>query len=121
MAGIAKTTTLVSEIAVASNEQASGIAQVNQGMGQIAQVTQSNTATAEQSAAASEELAAQAEVFKEMVQKFKLKDSEARLSNANSIIAKLRESERGPVAAQSETETAVTRGLGRDSCDYGKY
>jgi methyl-accepting chemotaxis protein len=65
-----------SAIAIASNEQASGIAQVNQGMVQIAQVTQSNTATAEQSAAASEELAAQAEVLKEMVQRFKLKNSE---------------------------------------------
>jgi methyl-accepting chemotaxis protein len=71
--GIAKTTALVGDIAIASNEQASGIVQVNQGIGQIAQVTQTNTATAEESAATSEELAAQAETLKSMVQKFKLK------------------------------------------------
>jgi methyl-accepting chemotaxis protein len=73
---IGKTTALVGNIATASNEQASGITQVNQGVGQIAQVTQTNTATAEQSAAASEELAGQAELLKEMVQRFKLKNSD---------------------------------------------
>jgi methyl-accepting chemotaxis protein len=79
-AGIAKTTDLVGEIATASNEQASGITQVNQGINQIAQVTQTNTATAEQSAAASEELASQAEMLKGMVQKFNLKNEEVRPS-----------------------------------------
>jgi methyl-accepting chemotaxis protein len=73
---IGKTTALVGNIATASNEQASGITQVNQGVNQIAQVTQTNTATAEQSAAASEELAGQAEILKEMVQRFKLKNSD---------------------------------------------
>jgi methyl-accepting chemotaxis protein len=82
--GIAKTTALVGDIAVASNEQASGITQVNQGIGQIAQVTQTNTATAEESAAASEELAAQAETLKSMVQKFKLKGNVTQLSSAGS-------------------------------------
>jgi methyl-accepting chemotaxis protein len=74
--GIAKTTALAGNIASASNEQASGITQVNQGISQIAEVTQSNTATAEESAAASEELAAQAETLKTMTQKFKLKEGE---------------------------------------------
>lgn len=62
----------INEIALASNEQATAIAQVNKGIEQIAQVVQSNSATAEQSAAASEELSSQAELLKEMVGRFKL-------------------------------------------------
>lgn len=63
---------LVKDIAVASNEQASGIAQINLGIEQVSQVVQNNSATAEESAAASEELSGQAEMLKEMVGRFQL-------------------------------------------------
>lgn len=71
--GVTKAADLVGDIAIASNDQASGISQVNQGLNQIAMVTQTNTATAQQSAATSEELASQAEMLKENVQRFTLK------------------------------------------------
>lgn len=64
---------LVAEIASASNEQAAGIAQVNQGIMQVSDVVQTNSATSEESAAASEELSSQAELLKEMVGRFKLR------------------------------------------------
>jgi methyl-accepting chemotaxis protein len=64
---------LVSEIAVASNEQASGIAQINQGIMQVSQVVQTNSANSEEGAAASEELSGQAELMKDLVGKFRLK------------------------------------------------
>jgi methyl-accepting chemotaxis protein len=70
--GVTRTGELVNEIAIASNEQATGIAQINQGIAQVSEVTQSNTATAEQSAAASEELNAQVETLREMVSRFKI-------------------------------------------------
>jgi methyl-accepting chemotaxis protein len=73
MAEIVQTTTLAGDIASASNEQAAGIVRVNQGMDQITQVTQTNTATAEQSSAASEELATHAGLLEKMVRKFQLK------------------------------------------------
>jgi methyl-accepting chemotaxis protein len=63
----------VGEIASASNEQAAGIAQINQGIMQVSQVIQTNSATSEESASASEELSSQAEVLKEMVGRFRLK------------------------------------------------
>ena len=72
---VTKAANIVSDIAVASNEQATGIAQINQGITQVSQVTQTNTATAQQSAAASEELSSQAQLLKEMVGRFKLKNS----------------------------------------------
>ena len=71
---IEKAADLVGNIATASNEQASGIAQINKGIEQVAQVVQNNSATAEESAAASEELSGQAELLKEMVGKFRLKE-----------------------------------------------
>lgn len=70
--GIEKAAGLVGRIAEASNDQATGIAQINQGINQVSQVVQNNSATAEQSAAASEQLSSQAEMLKEMVGKFKL-------------------------------------------------
>lgn len=68
---------LVSEIAEASNGQASSIAQINMGIEQVSVVVQTNSATAEESAAASEEFSGQAELLKEMVAAFKLKNQTA--------------------------------------------
>jgi len=70
---IEKVTGLVGNIAQASNDQASEIAQITQGIEQVSQVVQTNSATAEESAAAGEELSGQAEMLKEMVGAFKLK------------------------------------------------
>jgi len=75
MAGITKVTDLVGEIASASNEQAQGIGQISEALGQIDQVTQTNTANAEESASASEELSGQAAHLKQMVGRFRLKSS----------------------------------------------
>ncbi|OOM81254.1 methyl-accepting chemotaxis protein [Clostridium sp. BL-8] len=63
----------ISQIAIASNEQAEGIEQINQGIMQVSAIVQSNSATAEESASASEELASQAEMLKDQVKQFKLK------------------------------------------------
>lgn len=64
---------LVAGIAVASNEQATAIAQVNSGIEQLSMVVQTNSATAEEAAAASEELSSQAELLKSMVARFRLR------------------------------------------------
>lgn len=72
---VAKTATLVDDIAGASNEQATAITQVNQAIAQVSQVVQTNSSTAEESASASEELASQADILKSNVDKFKLKQS----------------------------------------------
>ncbi|MBC3803065.1 HAMP domain-containing protein [Acetobacterium fimetarium] len=73
LAEIEKVARLVGDIATASNDQASEIAQINQGIEQVSQVVQTNSATAEESAAASEELSSQAEMLKQMVGAFQLK------------------------------------------------
>ena len=72
-----KVADFLGEIALASKEQAQGVEQINSGLGQIDQVTQSNTANAEESASAAEELASQAQQLKAMISRFKLKDNGA--------------------------------------------
>ena len=67
---------LIDKIAMASNDQAMSIAQVDQGVEQISSVVQTNAATAEESAAASEELSSQSSLLKELVSNFKLKESD---------------------------------------------
>ncbi len=63
------------EIAESSQGQAQGIAEINQGAGQLDRVVQQNTATAEECAAASLELSGQAENLRSMLMKFRLGDS----------------------------------------------
>lgn len=70
---VEKVASLIGDIAIASNNQAEGIAQINLGVMQVSQVIQTNSATSEESAAASEELAGQAEMLKEQVSRFRLK------------------------------------------------
>ncbi len=76
--GIADMANLVGGIADASNEQAAGITQVNQGIIQVSKVVQINSASSEEGAAASQELSSQAEVLKTMVGRFSLKDERKR-------------------------------------------
>lgn len=72
--GITKAASYASDIAVASNEQASGIAQINQGIMQVSEVVQTISATSEETASASEEFSSQAEILRESLNKFKLKN-----------------------------------------------
>jgi methyl-accepting chemotaxis protein len=73
VSGAEKAAALVGEISIASNEQATGIAQINKGVEQVSMVVQANSATAEESAASSEELSGQSELLKEKVSRFILK------------------------------------------------
>ena len=77
VSGVEETTGLVGNIATASNDQATAVAQINRGIEQVSQVVQTNSATAEQSAAASEELSSQAESLKGMVSRFRLRDAQS--------------------------------------------
>ena len=69
---VEKAAELVGDIAAASGDQATAIAQVNHGIEQMSQVVQTNSATAEEAAAASEQLAGQAALLKEKVNRFTL-------------------------------------------------
>jgi methyl-accepting chemotaxis protein len=114
--GVEKAVELVGEIAVASNEQATGIAQVNNGIEQMSQVVQTNSATAEEAAAASEELSSQASMLKNMVAQFKLK------GNSNDGGMKALGSAKSENASKPDKAKPKAEGnIVLDENDFGKY
>jgi methyl-accepting chemotaxis protein len=69
---IQKTSDLVQEITAASEEQASGVGQINAAMGQLNQATQQNASASEELAATAEEMSGQAEQLQMTMNFFKL-------------------------------------------------
>ncbi|EKO14960.1 methyl-accepting chemotaxis protein [Leptospira kirschneri] len=82
---IRKTADLVQEITAASDEQSSGVSEINKAMGQLDQVSQQNASASEELAAISEEMNAQAEQLKESVLFFKISDGDKRLTNGGGL------------------------------------
>jgi methyl-accepting chemotaxis protein len=62
----------VQEIAAASDEQSSGIGQINSAMDQLNQTTQQNASASEELAATAEEMSGQAEKLQQMMSFFKV-------------------------------------------------
>jgi methyl-accepting chemotaxis protein len=113
VSGIDESSQLIAEIAKGSEEQFSGISQINMGIDQVTQVVQLNSATAEESAAASEELSGQSMVLRELVSQFKLKDGSVmhqRLPSTNAPTPKR-------LAMHDKDGFALTASSG----DLGKY
>ncbi len=126
---ITKASALVADIAIASNEQATGIAQINQGIMQVSQVVQTNSATAEESAAASEELSGQADLLKESVSQFKLKE-ESRISNRYSELSPeilkmlgdmTEKSRKGQAEAKDNMDKNPKTKIILNDSEFGKY
>ena len=69
---INKTSDLVQEITAASEEQASGVGQVNAAMNQLNQATQQNASASEELAATAEEMSGQAEQLQQLMGFFSL-------------------------------------------------
>lgn len=119
--GVSKVSTIINDISLASNEQAKGVSQVVDALGQIDQVTQANAAAAEQSAASAEELSSQSKELLHQVSQFQIDKG----------------STPTPVVAPAKTETVVKEeispatpedGWGEDGAEinldndeYGKY
>lgn len=106
--GVEKAAGLVGNIAIASNEQATGIAQINSGIDQLSSVVQTNSATAEEAAAASEELSSQAELLMSMVSQFQLGGMDS---------AKPAESDHGSKSKKSKADSHISF----NDMDFGKY
>jgi methyl-accepting chemotaxis protein len=69
---IRKTSDLVQEITAASEEQSSGVAQINAAVGQLSQTTQQNASSSEELAATAEEMSGQAEQLQQSMSFFKV-------------------------------------------------
>ena len=107
---------LLDIIATASNEQATGIAQINRGIEQLSTVVQTNSATAQEGAAASEELSSQAALLKSMIAKFQLKDESSNAPIRQQPRREVRSENRG--SGYSET---VKPQIVLNDDEFGKY
>ncbi len=117
--GVEKAAELVGDIAVASNEQATGITQVNNGIDQLSQVVQTNSATAEEAAAASEELSSQANLLMHMVSEFKLQNqSEENIKLVDNASESGRKSSDKSKANKSKGGTPR---IALNDVEFGKY
>ena len=88
---------IMEKVKQSSAEQAISIEQIQQGLGQVSSVVQTNAATAEESSATSEEMSAQAVILRNEVRKFKL-DSD----NEETFLS--------PALEESILETAFSQG-----------
>ncbi|MBN2258960.1 MAG: HAMP domain-containing protein [Clostridiales bacterium] len=116
--GVTEAGEIVGDIAIASNEQASGIAQINDAIEQVSRVTQSNTALAEESASASEEMTSQAQMLAELVGKFNLKSSSNRVKKEKLIKEVIEENEE---KVEEVAFNDIIINLEDDGNDFGKY
>ena len=112
VSGIDESNKLVNDIARSSEDQTSGITQVNIGIDQVAQVVQQNSATAEESAAASEEMSSQSSMLEELISQFKLKNSSGMLRSLPSS---------GRPAPSASPEPAHDLPPTIDNGNFGKY
>jgi len=102
---IRKTAELVQDVAAASNEQAAGVAQINQSLALVDQVTQRNASAAEELAATAEEMAAQAEGLQNLVSFFRIGNEHRSAAATFSAIAS-----RQPLAARQSNPSRSGNG-----------
>jgi len=82
---IAQTAELVQEITAASEEQSSGVGQINSAMQQLDKVTQQNAAGSEELAATAEEMQSQSSKLQQVVSFFRLSSNEMVQPSTNTI------------------------------------
>jgi len=99
---IRRTSDLVQEITAASEEQSSGVGQINAAVSQLNQTTQQNASSSEELAATAEEMSGQAEQLQQSMSFFKL-DMTHRIPAANVSRIKAGHPDKMPRAAQSKT------------------
>ncbi|KQB57249.1 MULTISPECIES: PAS domain-containing methyl-accepting chemotaxis protein [Acidovorax] len=102
---VRRVNTLIGEIHSASNEQLSGISQVNAAVAQLDTITQQNAALVEENAASAMQLNGQAQTMTETVQVFRIDASAP--SQARDAVALRKEMKAGKGASSSSRALAV--------------
>ena len=99
--GTNRVNTLLAEINSASNEQATGIRQVNGGVVQLEQVTQATAGNSEELASSAEEMSSQVAAMRELVAQFKVNESALPAASGAPAARRADGAERRPAAASA--------------------
>ena len=103
---VKRVTDIMGEIAAASEEQSSGIEQVNRAINQMESVTQQNAALVEQAAAAAESLQQQAAGLVDDVSRFQVTPAQTHVARAPAPAPRLAAAARGVPAAAARRPAA---------------
>ena len=112
---IQKTSDLVQEIASASQEQSSGVGQINNAMGQLNKATQQNASASEELAATAEELGGQAGQLQQLMEFFSVDNGGSRKSRYAPPVTR---SSASPSRASGNRRAATAR---LDESDFEKF
>jgi methyl-accepting chemotaxis protein len=122
---VKKVTDIVTEIATASNEQSSGIEQVNKAVMQLDELTQQNAALVEQASAASQAMAEQARDLTNSMERYQVN---ATTNAAEMAVAAERrkadrpwKSGRTPAAAKPEPRTTARAATGTNDTEWKEF
>jgi methyl-accepting chemotaxis protein len=108
---IRRTSDLVQEITAASEEQSSGVGQINAAVSQLNQTTQQNASSSEELAATAEEMSGQAEQLQQSMSFFKLEMTH-RMPVAKTSRMKSAQFDKMPRTTQSKTSgTRMVNGM----------
>ncbi|MFM2065339.1 MAG: hypothetical protein RLZZ584_248 [Pseudomonadota bacterium] len=120
---IRKTSDLVQEIAAASNEQSSGVGQINSAVSQLNQTTQQNASSSEELAATAEEMSGQAEQLQQTMAFFKLEGASHARVAAQAIhkAGKAAKAARPGTTAKPPLGLAVAPGGAIDESQFVKF
>jgi methyl-accepting chemotaxis protein len=118
---IKKVAQIVADIAVASNEQATGIDQINTALTQMDEVTQQNPALVEENAATAKTLEQQSGAMNESVGSFKLNGADGASAIPSApVVAMARPSKRAASARRPRTEGALAL-ADKDEADWKEF
>ena len=121
---IKKTSELVQEITAASEEQSSGVGQINSAVSQLSQTTQQNASSSEELAATAEEMSGQAEQLQQSMAFFRL-DAGGQ-SRVTSFAARGKAAPARAVARKSPSlkvvgNTALAPAAQPEEAEFGKF
>jgi methyl-accepting chemotaxis protein len=114
---IKKTSDLVQEIAAASQEQSSGVGQINGAMGQLNKATQQNASASEELAATAEEMGGQSAQLQELMAFFSVESGKAKVGAGGT--AKRSAKDDAPVAKSAAGKRAAA--ISTDEQDFERF
>jgi len=119
VASVQRVSDIISEISAASQEQSTGIDQVNSAVTTMDETTQQNAALVEEAAAAAESLMEQAEQMMEAVNGFKTSPEE--ISSSTSNIAKFNAKAKPSISNRTESNKFSTRKNGSNKEEWEAF
>ncbi len=109
-----KVTDIVAEIAAASEEQSSGIEQVNRAVMQLDELTQQNASLVEEASASSQSMADRAASLHELVTQYRVNQTQTARKQATSSTASIDQAPTPPVAHQAAVPAKLPPGVTHD-------